>query len=97
MSVYLIFDVDITDAETYARYKPGAAKSIFAHGGEILVASDKAETLEGSWAPGWLVVIRFASREKAQEWMDSEDYLPWKQLRQSASTSQAVLANERGT
>ena len=96
MSVYLIYDVDITDPDTYARYKPEAGRSIIAHGGEILVASDKAETIEGSWAPSWLVVIRFPSREQAQTWMDSEDYRPWKKLRQTASTAQAVLAVERG-
>lgn len=97
MSVYLVYDVEISDPEAYDRYKPLAAQSIMSHGGEILVATAEAEAFEGTWSPKWLVVIRFDSKEAAQKWHESEEYRPLKELRQSASAAQCVLAKSRGT
>ena len=95
MSVYAIYDIEITDHQTYARYKPGVARSAARHGGEILVATQEAESLEGSWKPTWLVVLRFPTRDALLGWLDSDDYRPLRELREAASVSKGVLAPGR--
>ncbi len=37
----------------------------------MLAASSQSEVLEGDWQPGVLVIIEFATSEKARQWINS--------------------------
>ena len=93
MSVYLIANYDITNADGFATYPELAGPTVMAHGGEILAADFESEFLEGS-ARSVSVVLRFPSREAVDTWYNSEEYRKVKNLRTDNSEGFVALANE---
>jgi uncharacterized protein (DUF1330 family) len=91
MPAYIIVDVDIHDPEMYEGYKKLTPASIAAFDGRFIVRGGAAETLEGNWPAGRIVVVEFPSVERAREWWSSENYAPAKAIRQSASTTKMLL------
>ena len=91
MAAYIIVDVEITDPVRYAAYIRVVPPTIAKYGGRFLVRGGNAETLEGSWKPGRVVVVEFPTFEKAREWWESEEYRGPKALRQSASVTDMIL------
>ncbi len=91
MKTYIIVDVKVTDPTRYEDYKKLTPASLLPYDGKFLVRGGQAETLEGSWKPGRVVVLEFPSAQKARAWWSSEGYAPAKALRQSASVTQMIL------
>ena len=73
MSGYLITSYKITNPEAYKAYTAAVAPTIFAHGGEILVAGPGSEAVEGTPEPV-TVVLRFPSKDALRGWYDSPEY-----------------------
>lgn len=91
MKTYIIVDVTVTDPVRYEDYKKLTPGSLVPYEGKFIVRGGQAETLEGSWKPGRIVVLEFPSPEKAKAWWASEGYAPAKALRQSASNTQMII------
>lgn len=94
MSVYVIFQYEITNAEGYAPYIAAAGPSVFQYGGEVIVADPNTTALEGK-KPDNVVVLRFESAEAAQKWYESPEYqaaLPHRL--NNAANNTAVIAAE---
>jgi uncharacterized protein (DUF1330 family) len=91
MSAYVIVDVKIEDPAVYEEYKKLTPASIAAYGGRFVVRGGTAETLEGDWQPGRVVVLEFASVARAREWWDSPGYAPAKALRHRSATTRMIL------
>lgn len=91
MKAYVIVDVNITDPVLYEDYKKLTPGSLIPYQGTFIVRGGPAETLEGSWKPGRIVVVEFPSLEKAKAWWSSSEYAPAKALRQSASATQMIV------
>jgi uncharacterized protein (DUF1330 family) len=80
MTAYVVANYRITNPEGYSEYPPLASAAISSHGGEILVADRDSEALDGS--PGNVtVVVRFASKEAAKAWYESDEYQKIRYLR----------------
>jgi uncharacterized protein (DUF1330 family) len=91
MKAYIIVDVTIHDAERYEDYKKLTPASLLPFEGKFVVRGGKAQTLEGDWEPGRIVVLEFPNTAKAKAWWDSEMYAPAKALRQATATTQMLL------
>ena len=96
MKAYVIVDVKITDPSLYEEYKKLTPGSLIPYEGKFIVRGGTAETLEGSWKPGRVVVLEFPSMEKARAWWSSEGYATAKKLRQSASVTQMIAVEGAG-
>jgi uncharacterized protein (DUF1330 family) len=70
----VIADVKVSDPEQYKQYMALSPGAIAAAGGEFVVRGGRHETLEGSWHPNRLVVLRFQSYDAARAFYDSEAY-----------------------
>lgn len=90
-AVYIIVDVEITDAAAYERYKASVPPTLVPYGGRFLVRGGASETLEGSWSPKRLVVLEFDSVERAKAWWSSTEYAAPKRIRQAAAVSNMIL------
>ena len=92
MAVYLVADIDVHDAETYAEYS-SRAQATFEGYGEVtyLVRGGEAEVLEGDWQPKRFFIIRFEDREKAMTWYYSKPYREVMKLRLASSTSNLLI------
>lgn len=82
MSALWIAHVEVTDAESYARYAQGATGAIAAHGGVFLHRSGRYVQLEGN-ERARNVVVRFPSVDDALACYNSAEY-------------QAALAHAKG-
>ena len=57
MPAYIVVQVAVKDAPMYERYKALTPGSLVPFDGRFVVRGGKTETLEGSWAPGRLVIL----------------------------------------
>ncbi len=90
-SAYVIANVSVTDVAQYEHYKKLSSLAMQAHGAEVCVRGGTARVLEGDWQPERVVVLKFASLEKAQAFYDSPEYAAARQARQGAAQMRMVL------
>jgi uncharacterized protein (DUF1330 family) len=91
--VYVIAQIETADLPRYREeYGKHVLPLIAEHGGVLLVGSDQAEALEGTWSANWTVVIRFPSRQAALAWYESAAYAPLRRARIETLTSGGNLA-----
>lgn len=92
MAAYVIAQVDINDPERYADYRTMVPASLEKYGGKFIARGGRAEVLEGEkQLPQRLVIIEFASVERAKAWWASEEYRAAKELRQATSNGTLFL------
>lgn len=96
MPAYIIVDVKITNPERYEDYKKLTPGSLTPYQGKFIVRGGAAETLEGDWSPGRIVVLEFPTRERANAWWSSDGYAPAKAIRQAASITRMILVEGVG-
>ena len=79
MTAYLIVDTKINDEEAYEEYKIRAKPIVESYGGEYLVRGGNTTVPESElWTPTRLVVVRFPSREDAENFLNCDEYAPVK-------------------
>jgi uncharacterized protein (DUF1330 family) len=91
MSAYVVVQIDVKDAETYARYREMAPPSITAYKGRYIVRGGKTEVLEGEWQPSRLVILEFPDVELARAWWSSPEYAEAKALRMSCADTEMLI------
>lgn len=91
MKAYVVVDVKIHDHSKYDEYKKLTPASLVPYDGKFVVRGGIAETLEGDWQPGRMVVLEFPSMEKAKAWWSSAGYAPAKAIRQAASDTRMIV------
>lgn len=83
--------IKIHDQEKFQQYVVGHIPTIEQFGGKFLVKGDQGEVLEGDWQSNIMVVQEFPSIEQFKAWYHSEEYRPWKALRQSCADVNVIL------
>lgn len=88
---FMIFGVDIHDADKFGEYAAGAGAMLGEHGVSVMSATNKIELLDGAWDRKRVTVLKFPSLEVAHTFWNSAEYAPWKTLRESCSSADIVL------
>ena len=88
---YIIFTEDIHDQDQINTYAQQAIPTIFQAGGQILVADDAPEPIEGDWHGTRTVVLEFESVEAARDWYRSAEYQEHAPLRHAAADNKAAI------
>ena len=91
MAAYIIAEIEITDPDTYDRYRAQTPDVIERYGGRFIVRGGPAQMLEGDRPPGRLVVIEFPDTATARCFYDSPEYQAIIGLRQQASQGRLIL------
>ena len=84
---YVVNQVVVNDMATYREYLALAHPAIELHGGRILAAGGRVETLEGEPIPSRVVIIEFPSWDAAEAYYRSAEY----QAARSARGDSAVV------
>jgi uncharacterized protein (DUF1330 family) len=93
MAAYLLGQIEVHDPERFAPYIERTSGLIAEHGGEVLDVVAAVEVLEGTWPLGALTaIVRFPDRASLEAFWHSPGNEDMKELRQSASTSNVVIA-----
>ena len=93
MPAYLIADIEITNPEGYAAYRPLAAASVTKHGGRFIARGGAIDALEGGWTPSRIVIIEFPSMDAAQKFYHSDDYQAALKVRLANSKGRVVIVD----
>jgi uncharacterized protein (DUF1330 family) len=91
MAVYAVANIQITDPDRHAEYIEQAPPTIAHYGGKYLARGGKVEVLEGEWTPQRLAILEFESMERFNEWYNSPEYAPLKQVRGETTVSDFVV------
>jgi uncharacterized protein (DUF1330 family) len=91
MSAYVILDLSIHDPQEIINYQKLAPQSFADFGGKIIVRGGQLTTLEGDWSSDRLVIVEFASVERAKEWYNSELYRKASVHRNKAATTRMII------
>ena len=93
MTVYLIVDTMVNDEEAYEDYKIRAKPIVESYGGEYLVRDGFTTVSENElWTPTRLVVVRFPSREAAENFLNCDEYAPVRTIRNKhAQTTMSIV------
>ena len=94
MSIYLVFDNEIHDPEAYERYKAAVKPMVEAAGGRYLTRDGKVDVLAGDWHPKRVVIFEWPSQAALDAFLSSEEYQPWKKLRESVTTTRTLVRVE---
>jgi len=90
MSAYVIAKVKVTDWDRYKDYMKLTPATIEKFGGKFIVRGGRLTTLEGAETTERIVLIEFASLEKAEEWYHSREYTEAKKKREGAATASFI-------
>jgi uncharacterized protein (DUF1330 family) len=88
---YVIAEVDVHDAATFAKYGAKVPDTLKPYNGHYLVRGGKIEGVEGTAPKDRFVVIAFDSAEKARAWENSAEYEAIKPIRHSSATSRVFI------
>ncbi len=92
MPAYFLVDViEIKDAAKMERYRTQVAPVVARFGGRYIVIGGPFQVVEGSYQPTFPVMIQFPTMVEARRWYDSEDYRELKNLRLTATASNAFF------
>jgi uncharacterized protein (DUF1330 family) len=94
MAAYVIAQVEVTDADTFAQYSRQVPAVIEKYGGRYLVRGGALEMFEGEWNVRRLVVLEFPSMEQLKRFYHSAEYAPLIALRQKSA--QTIFAAVEG-
>ena len=82
LPAYLVVCLNVKNHEEYMqRYAMSVVAMFEKIGAEVVAVSPAPKVLEGEWSGNWTVVIRFPSMATAEEWYNSPEYQPLKELR----------------
>ncbi len=93
MAAFLIVDTKINNEQAYEEYKIRAKLIVESYGGEYLVRGGNTTVSENElWTPTRLVVIRFPSREAAENFLSCDEYSQVKAIRNKhAKTTMTIV------
>ena len=88
---YVTFTEDIRDEAQINAYAQQAIPTILQAGGQVLVADDAPELIEGSWHGQRTIILEFESVETARNWYRPAEYQGLASRRHAAADSNAVI------
>ena len=89
MSVYLIAEIEVKNAEAYAEYTAQTPGLVERHGGKFIIRGGATKALEGEWA-GRLAVMEFADQVALESFWNDPDYRNVVGIRHKHSTGRIV-------
>ena len=90
MAAYVVVDLEVTDPETYERYRAAVPDIVKKYGGRYLVRAGDVEVLEGDWQPRRFVILEFPSMDDLKKFYDADDYRDLKATRIAATDSNLI-------
>jgi len=94
---YGLVQINITNqAEFMERYAQHVFPILEKWGIEMIAGSDTPVTKEGNFKGNWSAVLRFPSMALAEEWYNSDDYAPYRDIRLNELTDSGSLVFIQG-
>lgn len=92
MPAPLIADVDVLDPVGYEAYRHGVPDALWPYAGRYLARGGATVMLEGAPPPNRSVVIEFPSMAKLQDFWNSSEFKPLREVRERSAKSRIYAA-----
>ena len=92
MKHYAVAELEVTDPAWVADYVANVTPMVERRGWRYLARSIGVEQIEGSRTPLPIVmIIEWDSREAAEEFLESEEYRPYREARRAGARNEFLL------
>ena len=91
MKVYLIAHIEVTNPELMEKYRAQVPAIVAKYQGKYLVRGGETDVIEGDYFKHRIVLLEFPDKECANNFYNSDDYVPLKMLRLEAGNNSSVL------
>ena len=92
MAAYFVLQYEVTDRDLYREYQAGAGATVQAHGVDVVVYDEGAETIEGTPPGKQTIVLKFRDSDHFRAWYDSDEYQAVVGKRHAATSGFGVLS-----
>jgi uncharacterized protein (DUF1330 family) len=93
MSAYVLSQLTVNDYKKFRECIRHMPETLAKYGGELVVASQNIEVMEGCWDKQMFIALEFPCIENAKNWYESDEYRPYKAVRQEATDSSIVFVD----
>tara|TARA_B100000579_G_scaffold252803_1_gene207999 strand:+ start:353 stop:640 length:288 start_codon:yes stop_codon:yes gene_type:complete len=93
MKAYMIAHIEVTNPDLMAKYREKVPAIVEKYGGKYLVRGGDSVLLEGDFFKHRMVLLEFPDREAAENFYNSEEYIPIKQMRLAAGNNTSVIVD----
>lgn len=90
MPVYMIIEITVEDAQTYAEYVERVPATVEKYGGRYVVRGGAVTPLTGDWSPERIIILEFPTAEQMRRRNSSPEYLELAPLRMSSTKTRAI-------
>jgi uncharacterized protein (DUF1330 family) len=90
MPVYMIIEIAVQDAQTYAEYMERVPATVEKYGGRYVVRGGPVVPLTGNWNPERIIILEFPNGEKMRAWNSSPEYQELAPLRTRSTKTRAI-------
>lgn len=90
MPAFLIADIDVKDAESYANYRNANPDIVNKFGGRYIARGGEVKVLEGDWVPRRTIIIEFPDMEAIAAFYESPEYTELRKIRWQSAESRLV-------
>jgi len=96
LSVLMIIESKVKDAEKYQQYIARVPPIVARHGGRYLVRGGPITPLLGDWKPQRMIVLEFPAEANVHQWLSSPEYQAITPLREAGAEIRAILVERFG-
>lgn len=90
MTAYVIFDVEIRDADQYQEFMRAVKPAVEAAGGKYLARGGAHKVYEGDWCPRRIVLLEFPSVDAFDSFYNGPVYSSLRPVRDACSSGRLV-------
>ena len=91
MTTYVVVDNQVHNGEAYKKYLELITPTVGQYNGKYVIRAGEIFFSDTSWRPDRLVVIEFANKKDALQWVTSEDMKPIHDMRRANATSKLIV------
>ncbi|WP_454042207.1 DUF1330 domain-containing protein [Cellulosimicrobium sp. Marseille-Q8652] len=91
MAAYISIDMTPHDHDVIAEYERNVQPILERFGGRVIARDEDPIIAEGTRSPRLAVLIEFVDKAAFRRFYESDEYAPWKELRQRNATEDAIV------
>jgi uncharacterized protein (DUF1330 family) len=92
MKHYAVAEIDVTDPSWVREYIAKVTPMVERRGGRYLARTAQIERIEGAREPAQTyLIIEWPSKEAAEEFYESEEYRPYREMRQAGARNEFLM------
>ena len=91
VTTYVVVDNEVHNGEEYKKYLELITPTVEQYNGKYVIRAGEILFSDTAWRPDRLVVIEFANKTDALQWVTSEDVKPIHDMRRANATSKLIV------